>query len=193
MRHMGHDRDHRVMTFRRQRHHLGAEPGDDRTDLGERVVVGGGDGSEHPGSALEQIGPRSGQALELAPGHRVATHVARIGHERHHRRLDAPGVGDQSGRRSEGPGHDLGHRSHRRGDDGELDVVAVAPDRVDDLAFERALHPSLVGIATEHDPSGGAQRERHRSSDEAESDHQGPSSRAHQSARSLRSEVARSR
>ena len=60
------------------------------------VVVGAGHRRQHPGGALEQIGPGSVDPLQLGAGHRMATDVAGVVHELEHRRLHAADVGDQA-------------------------------------------------------------------------------------------------
>ena len=117
------DGDHLVMPVGRHRHHLGAELGDDTRDVGERDVVGPGDGRQHPYGAVEHRRIGTVETVELAAGHRVAADETRVVDGCGDGALHPADVGDDARGLGERPFDLVGDGEDGHGD--ERDVSAL--------------------------------------------------------------------
>ena len=172
VRNVRHQRNHRVVPFRRERYHLGAERRDDRSDGRQALVVGGLDRSEHPRGAFEQVGPGTVHALELGARHGVATHVPWIAHQLEHRRLHAADVGHQTVCLVQCPPHLVGHHADGSRDEGDLGIGVIA-DRVERTELTGSFGRRRVGVTPRDMPALLAQAESDRAADQPGADDEG--------------------
>lgn len=152
VRHVADDRDHLVVALGRQCNHVGTEIGDDGGHRAEGAVGRRSSGGEHPHGAFEHAAVGAVETVELAAGHRVATHEARVVDAAGKGPLHAADIGDQAIRVGQRPLHLVDQREHGGGHEGDLGV-GVQPGSGDEAHRQGLRHLGWVVVVAVHRPA----------------------------------------